>query len=174
MFKRLIIGIVLAFCLGWLASLAVGTPSAPVNPVETAQETVRFFAEPQDVPGPTTSLQANQVHVFNDHVRIDLKGAIPAVFTDTDSMGATLDKGTIAIEVPITDIDQLQEGDIGSYVTPLAPGATIIHRVVETGVDEEGPYWIFQGDGLSTTDPAKVRFEQLRREVVGLLYTNEG
>ncbi|MBI4145418.1 hypothetical protein HY493_04415 [Candidatus Woesearchaeota archaeon] len=169
MLKRLIIGIVLAFSLGWLASLAVGTPSVPV-PVETAQA---VFG-PNDVPGPITSLLASQVHVFNDRVEIDMGDMIPAVFTDTDSMGHTLDQGTIALEQTITDPRQVQVGDIVSYKTPLAPDAIIIHRVIEIGNDEEGVFYIFQGDGLSEPDPAKVRFSQLQREVIGLLYTNEG
>jgi uncharacterized protein (UPF0248 family) len=47
---------------------------------------------------------------------------------------------------------------------------TIIHRVVKIGQDSEGWYAILKGDNLSQEDPEKVRFDQVQRVVVAIIY----
>ena len=164
---RLALIIIVAFGLGWLASL---TSSAQTPLLERAAETVSIFNPPTDVPSPSNTLKDGQVRVLSDRVEIDIAGAVYATFTDTNSMDPVLDADTTALELPITDESQVNVGDIASYETPLAPGVTIIHRVVEKGVDADGTYFIFKGDNNPTTDPGKVRPSQLRRKVIGLLY----
>jgi signal peptidase I len=74
------------------------------------------------------------------------------------------------LEVNVESVDDVHVGDIVSYETPLAPGTFVIHRVVEIGTDEDGTYFIMKGDNNPTTDPEKVRFAQLRRKVVAIVY----
>jgi hypothetical protein len=160
---------IIAFAIGWVTSLAIGgSITQPI--VEQAQETIDIFSAPEDVPSPSDTLTNSEIHVLSDRVEITIDNAIPAIFTDTNSMDPVIDEHTTAIEVTVTDPSTIQVGDIVSYETPLAPGTTIIHRVVEIGEDSEGTYFIFKGDNNPTTDPGKVRPEQLRRKVVGLLY----
>ena len=164
--SKLIISIIIAFSLGWLASTTLA--QAPV--VEQAQERISIFADAPDVPGPADVLLDNDVHVLPNKVEILQAGIIPAVFEDTNSMAPVLDTQTLALELTITDPSQVQVGDIVSYETPLAPGAFIVHRVVEIGTDDDGWYAVMKGDNLQTTDPGKVREDQLRRKVIGSLY----
>lgn len=161
--------LVIAFTIGWIASLTLG-PQTTQPLIEQAQETIDLFTEPADIPSPSDTIQPNQIHVLSDRVEITISGVIPAVFTDTNSMDPVIDIGTTALELPVTDPNTIQVGDIVSYESPLAPGTTIIHRVVEIGEDEQGLYFIFKGDNNPTTDPGKVRPEQLKRKVIGLLY----
>jgi hypothetical protein len=56
-----------------------------------------------------------------------------------------------------------------SYKSVYATG-NIIHRVVYKGQDEQGTYFIMKGDNLPTSDPGRVRFSQMERVVVGLIY----
>ena len=166
MLIRIIFAILIAFALGMLVSMMVD--ASPV--VEQAQDTVKIFSNSQDVPSPSDTIKQEDIHVYANRVEIDIAGAIPAVFTDTNSMDPVFDFGATAIELPVTDPNVIQVGDIVSYVTPLAPGSVIVHRVVEIGEDEEGLYFIFKGDNNPTTDPDKVRPEQLQRKVIGILY----
>ena len=166
MIIRTILAILIAFALGWTSSLLVDT--TPI--VEQAQETIEIFSNPKDVPSPSDILKDKDIHVLPNRVEIDIAGVIPVVFTDTNSMDPVIDIGTTALELTVTDPNDIQVGDIVSYETPLAPGTVVIHRVVEIGEDEEGLYFIFKGDNNPTTDPDKVRPSQLKRRVIGLLY----
>jgi hypothetical protein len=65
--------------------------------------------------------------------------------------------------------DEIKVGDIVSYQSDLAEG-TIIHRVIYKGQDEQGTYFIMKGDNLPTSDPGRVRFSQIERVVVGIIY----
>lgn len=167
MLVRIVLAVLIAFSLGMLVSMFV---SAETPVVEQAQETISIFSNPEDVPSPSDTLSDDQIHVMSDRVEIDIAGVIPVVFTDTNSMDPVIDFGTTALELTITDPNELQVGDIVSYVTPRAPGTTVVHRIVEIGEDEEGLYFIFKGDNNPTTDPDRIRADQLQRKVIGLLY----
>jgi len=167
MLARIVLAILIAFALGLLVS-TMFNGQTPV--LEQAQETISIFSNPQDVPSPSDTLKEDDIHVLSDRVEIDIAGAIPVVFTDTNSMDPVIDFGTTALELEVTDPNELQVGDIVSYETQRAPGTTVVHRIVEIGEDEEGLYFIFKGDNNPTTDPDKVRPEQLRRKVIGILY----
>jgi signal peptidase I len=169
MYFRIFLAVLLAFGAGWLLSQAALT--APQQSlVEQAQQTVQIFDTPQDKPSPSDAITESQISVLRDRVEIDVPNVVPAVFTNTKSMDPVIDQGMTALELPVTSPDQVNVGDIVSYETPLAPGSVIIHRVVEKGTDADGVYFIFKGDNNPTTDPDKVRFDQLRRKVIGILY----
>jgi signal peptidase I len=101
-------------------------------------------------------------------VTLDLRDAEWATFTDTNSMDPIIDQGANAIEIVPDNPSQLKEGDIISYKSKYAEG-TIIHRIVEINNDNEW-YARVKGDNLDFQDPGKVRFDQIQRVVVGILY----
>ena len=165
---RIVLTVILAFAAGWMYhdSQLFGLPTQ----VERAQESVPIFSQPMDIPSPSAAIDAQDIRVLGDRVELRVANVIPAVFTDTNSMDPVIDAGTTALELTITSPNQVQVGDIVSYETTLAPGTFIIHRVVEKGTDENGLYFVLKGDNNPTTDPEKVRFDQLRRKVIGILY----
>lgn len=128
-----------------------------------------FSNKPKEKPSPQDWISEDQIHVTNAGVRIDIQNAEWARFTDTNSMDPVFDAGSNAIEIVPSKSSQIQIGDIVSYYSPTA-GATIVHRVVETGYDEEGWYAFFKGDNINSNDPEKVRFSQIRRIVVAIIY----
>jgi len=118
---------------------------------------------------PCDHIKERQILVTEEGVNIDMTGAEWATFTDTNSMDPVIDSGANAIEfVPGSEKD-ICVGDIASYDSDYADG-TIIHRVVETGYDSDGWYALFKGDNLAYRDPEKVRFSQIRRVVVAIIY----
>jgi hypothetical protein len=159
--KSVILALALAFVAGWLSSTGVSFSTTPV--LEQAEERVSVFAQAEDLPSPTDTLTLRDVHVLPNRVEIDVVGGIPAVFQDTNSMDPVLDSESIAIEQTITDPSEVQIGDIVSYEVPFQPGTFIVHRVVDIQTDEDGLYFVMKGDNLKTTDPFKVRPDQLRR-----------
>jgi len=120
-------------------------------------------------PSPADHLTDKQVQVYSDRVILDIQNAEWAIFTNTNSMDPVIDEFSSAIEIrPETQAD-IEVGDIVSYKSEYADG-TIIHRVIYKGQDELGTYFIMKGDNNPTSDPGRVRFSQIKRLVVAIIY----
>jgi hypothetical protein len=73
------------------------------------------------------------------------------------------------LEIVPRNYTDINVGDIVSYETEQING-TIIHRVVETGFDSGGWYAVTKGDNIDNPDPFKLRFENIQRVVVAIIY----
>lgn len=122
-----------------------------------------------EIASPMDRIKEDQILVTKDKIEINLKGAEWASFTDTNSMDPVIDAGAHAIEIVPTSEDQIQVGDIVAYVSDYAEGV-IIHRVVHKAQDEQGTYFVMKGDNNPISDPGKVRFEQIKKVVVAIIY----
>ena len=195
--KSRIFLIIAVFLLGWLSSMALSVSIQPVqipsiqlnsyeaefqdiptiNPEKSFSETVMETIEranpisrdPIERPSPQDWISEEDILVTDQGVKIDLRGAEWARFTDTNSMDPLFDAGSNAIEIVPKTSAQIKVGDIASYYSNIAR-TTIIHRVVEVGNDKDGWYAYFKGDNLDRRDPEKVRFDQIRRVVVAIIY----
>ncbi|MBN1792623.1 signal peptidase I [Candidatus Woesearchaeota archaeon] len=123
----------------------------------------------QELGSPGDRIKEHQILVNKERVQIDLKDAQWATFTDTNSMDPVIDAGANAIEVTPENEDDLQVGDIVAYESEYADGL-IIHRIAYKGKDEKGTYFILKGDNNPTSDPGKIRFEQIKSVVVAIIY----
>jgi hypothetical protein len=128
-----------------------------------------FPTEPSAQPSPYDRVKEENIHVYHDKVVIDLASPEWAAFTDTHSMEPVIDASSNAIEIVPKSSDEIHLGDIVSYESEYASG-TIIHRIVEIGQDSEGWYCRLKGDNIQSVDPGKVRFDQIRRIVVAIIY----
>lgn len=154
------------FALGFLSSniyAAINTenPQQLQKPIDDTTT--------DEIPSPNDWINENQILVYNSQVVLDLKNAEWATFTDTHSMEPVLSSRANAIEVRPKTADDIKVGDIVSYKSEYAEG-TIIHRVIEKNEDEQGVYFILKGDNNPTQDPGKIRFEQIQRVVVAIVY----
>jgi len=118
---------------------------------------------------PSDHVTDDQIKVYRDRVVLDVQNAIWAQFTPTHSMDPVLSEKANAIEVVPTSEDEVNEGDIVAYQSDYSDGI-IIHRVIKKGQDQLGAYFIVKGDNNPAADPGKVRFEQIRSVVVGIIY----
>ncbi len=128
-----------------------------------------FDTTADELPSPSDWVKESQIHIYNDKIIIDIDSPQWSEFTDTNSMDPVIDTGANAIEIVPSSPGQIHVGDIISYESQYAEG-TIIHRVVETGTDSSGWYCFVKGDNLPTQDPGKIRFDQIRRVVVAVVY----
>lgn len=135
--------------------------------VEQAKNLKAGLFGSEDVPSPKDRVQEDKIHVFPNQVLLDIRGAQWSRFTDTNSMDPVIDSGSNAIQVIPQSSDDIQVGDIISYDSEYG---TIIHRVIETGKDKEGWYATAKGDNNPSPDPFKIRFKQIKRVVVGIIY----
>ena len=130
-------------------------------------DTPQTFGAASDLPMPSDRIREEQIIVTNDRVVLDIQGASWSRFTDTGSMRPFLDIGANAIHVEPRYPEELRSGDIISY---RIAGITVIHRIIATGYDNQGWYAITKGDANPTSDPFKVRFDQIERVLVAIIY----
>ncbi len=130
---------------------------------------INYFENPTDLPGPHPHLQEDQIELQNDQVILHLPQAQFASFTPTHSMDPVLDSDAHALEITPKTENEIHIGDIISYQSEYAEG-TLIHRVINIQKDEQGTYFTLKGDNNPEPDPGKVRFEQIKRVLVAILY----
>jgi len=118
---------------------------------------------------PSDRISEKQIKIYPDKVVIEIKNAEWSSFTPTGSMEPVLNENSNAIEVVPKSEDEIKVGDIVSYYSTYA-NTIIIHRVVKIGHDKEGWYCITKGDNNPRPDPYKVRFSQIKRVVVAIIY----
>ena len=149
--------VIVAFFLGYSIS----------NNQET-QMPQSYSIEEKNTSSPSDWIKENQIQVQKDKVIINIENAKWAKFTDTDSMLPFLDENSNAIEVIPRNENDIKIGDIVSY--RAFTNDIVIHRVIEKGTDEQGVYFILKGDNNPYPDPEKVRFSQVQRVLVAVIY----
>ncbi len=137
--------------------------------IETVQGMLEGNLSSKNKNSPQDWISMDQIHVYNNRVIIDIKNPEWSVFTDTKSMDPLIDSQSNAIEVIPQSEKDIQVGDIVAYESKYATGV-ITHRVVEIGSDDDGWYARIKGDNNDRVDPGKVRFGQIRRVVVAIIY----
>jgi hypothetical protein len=116
---------------------------------------------------PSDRVRQSQISIYPDHVSVDIAGVRWANFSSTGSMLPVLGEGANALQIVPKFASDIKIGDIISY---KLNNKVIIHRVIEIGSDEQGVYYIVKGDNNPEPDPMPVRFSQIDRVVVGILY----
>jgi signal peptidase I len=118
---------------------------------------------------PNDHISEEDITVLDDRVIIRVSNPQWARFAPTGSMKPIFDQNSNAIEVVPKDPAEIREGDIISYSVDGMDNS-VIHRVVSTGYDGNGWYAVVKGDSNTTADNAVVRWTQVRRLVVAIIY----
>jgi hypothetical protein len=116
---------------------------------------------------PADYLPQEKIHVYGNSIVLDVKDAQWSKFTSTGSMIPVFDENANAVQVLPKSPDDISIGDIIAF---MQDREIIIHRVVDTGTDEQGFYYITKGDNNILADTEKVRFEQIEGKVIAVIY----
>ncbi len=185
------LGALVVFLLGWLAGsisdsnqasqieqapdrlegmLSLGNP-AKEDMITKADDQAgqEDRAQTRDKPSPRGRIKNEQILVYDDEVVLKIKNPEWAIFADTKSMDPVIDSSSKAIEIVPESESELRVGDIVAYKSKYSDGI-IIHRIVDIGNDDDGWYAILKGDNNEQQDPGKIRFEQIKRVVVAVIY----
>ncbi len=117
---------------------------------------------------PQDFIQDNQIELYNDKIIINVPNAQISEFANTNSMDPELDDGANGIEVPIECTD-VEKGDIIVY-SPSWTDNLVVHRVIDIDSDNKGIYFTLKGDNSQIQDPERVRCNQIKSLVIGVLY----
>ena len=125
--------------------------------------------ENKDKNSPYDWIKPEQIFVYNDKIIIKIQNPEWSIFTDTKSMDPVIDSTSNAIEIIPETENEIHIGDIVAYKSKFKEGI-ITHRVVDIGYDSFGWYARLKGDNNNHIDPGKVRFEQIKRVVIAVIY----
>ncbi|MEM2121420.1 MAG: hypothetical protein QXU20_02040 [Candidatus Woesearchaeota archaeon] len=143
---------------------------SPVNIDDNENSNIVIIKDSlKNLKGPSDRIKENQIQVFNDKVIIYLQNPEWASFTPTGSMEPVLNEYANAIQIVPKSEEEIKVGDIISYESEYADGI-IIHRVIDIGYDKYGWYCIAKGDNNPKKDPGKIRFSQIKRVLVAIIY----
>lgn len=161
MFKLDILSWILVFLAGFVtAGVLFLVPSASATGSVVAP----------DQYSPQNHVNEDQILVYEDRVVLDVPNVKWASIADTNSMDPFFDSDANALQIIPRDPSDIAIGDIVSYSPQGSPAKHVIHRVVYIGEDEDGLYFILKGDNNKVSDPGKVRFEQIDRVLIGIIY----
>ena len=135
---------------------------------KSLEERDNLSAAALDRPSPFSRITKDRIHFYQDHIRIDLPDAVWTTFADSNSMDPLFDEGHFGIEVVPKNSSEIHIGDIVSY-TEDNSSIAVVHRVFSIGDDGEW-YAIIAGDNNPAPDPSKVRFDKIKRVMVGIIY----
>lgn len=147
--------VVFSFLCGMLTPSLLQTPQYPSGAL-TAEA-----ASPQDW------VSEDDIRVYSDRIEIRVDNAKWASFADTNSMDPVFDRGANGIQIVPTRPEQLSVGDVITYDYG---GRKIIHRIVEIGQDADGYYFLVKGDNNGAPDPQPVRWRQVERVLIAVVY----
>ena len=117
--------------------------------------------------GPFERISEKDISLTKEGVLIKINNPLFARFKDTKSMIPVLNQDSKAIQISPQSERDIRVGDIISFDLD---DVTIIHRVIEVGEDEFGWYAVTKGDNALNPDKEKVRFSQIRKLLVVIVY----
>ncbi|MBS3093438.1 signal peptidase I [Candidatus Pacearchaeota archaeon] len=158
--KIKIIEIFIIFIVGFLSGSLILANSAAIE-----LPALNYLFR-NSTPAPLDHVAESNIKIYNDRVIIYVNDASLSSYASTGSMRPVLDEGSNGIRIKPQTEDEIQEGDI---VTFRRNNLLIVHRVVEKGTDEEGFYFIAQGDNNSIAD-GKIRFNDIEWKTIGVIY----
>ena len=155
---KYVILLIITFMLGWsINDLSIYITDSQVP-----------LGSGNDIPSPNDWISEQQTTILPNYVLLKIPNATAVKYASTKSMDPVLDDTSIGLEIR-PDKNKLRVGDIISYKSDLL-GVVIVHRIISINEDEYGAYYITKGDNNKVSDVEKVRFEQIKGVVVGLLY----
>ncbi|MFH1631359.1 MAG: hypothetical protein ABIA21_04050 [Candidatus Aenigmatarchaeota archaeon] len=118
-------------------------------------------------PSPADRISYDNISTTKNNVTVRVQDPIIVAIENTGSMIPTFNEDSNLIEIVPKSPDELNVGDIVSY---QYGDDVIVHRIIEIGNDENGWYARFKGDNNPVQDPGRIRFSQIKRLVVGIIY----
>src|SRR3989344_2232921 len=115
---------------------------------------------------PQDWINEKDIILLDDMIILKVKDATISRYAPTGSMKPVFDKDSNGIRVVPNDKEKIQVGDIISF---RKGSDLIVHRVIEKGTDEQGTYFITQGDNNVISD-GKVRPSDIEFVTIAVLW----
>ena len=125
---------------------------------------------------PLDRIDDSNIKVYSD--KIVIEGTFGKTGATGDSMLQVSPNGTTHITIKPRSPEEITIGDLIVFNKPkemiengfTSNTTTILHRVIDKGTDSEGIYYYTKGDSNYKGDGAKIRFENITKIVVGVIW----
>lgn len=148
------------FAIGFIASLALNSY------LSNTLENPFGYSSSSEIKAPSDFIRESQISISKDKIVINVEDASLSAYAPTGSMVPLFDEGANGIRIVPKSEDEINVGDI---ITFSRDSMLVVHRVVQKGTDNEGTYFITQGDSNSFADE-KMRFSDIKYITIGILY----
>jgi len=167
MFKLILRGILILAIIMFIIVLAIDKSNnrSLEKPINKVIDNLVYGAKPY----PKDRVKEEQIKIYPDKIVIEIQNAKYASFADTHSEEPFLGATSNAIQLTPKAPEDIQAGDIISYRSS-ATNEIIIHRVIKIENDEKGLYYIAKGDNNNDPDKEKIRFNQVKSVLIGVIY----
>lgn len=155
--------IVFVFLLGFISNAAINYALQTNQNIQKLSST-----QAKELLSPSDYVKENQIDVQKNKVIINIAGASWSSFANTNSMDPLLDEHSNALEI-VPVCEDLRVGDIVVYKS-IIYNDHIVHRVQSIDFDDSGLFFRLKGDNNPALDPEKVRCDQIKYQVIGILY----
>ena len=142
--------------------------STPSEDILLSEKAEVSFENPKEQISPYNWINEDNIELRQDGVFIHINDPRWAVIADTNSMDPVIDENTHVIQIIPQSPSDIHVGDIISYASEY--GFTIIHRVISISQDEQGWYAVTKGDNNDHIDPWKIRFKDIKKVLVAIIY----
>ena len=115
---------------------------------------------------PSNHVDEENIIIMNDRIILKIPNVTLSNYKDTGSMGPFLNGDANGIRIVPSSEEDVDVGDIVSY---RVGDFLVVHRVVEKGNDDDGVYFIVQGDTNLISD-GKIRFSDIEYVTVGIIW----
>lgn len=146
--------LVMFFIFGWF-----------LNSISLNIHEEKPFLGDEEKLSPYDRIKESHLQLFSDKLIINFQKIQLAYYTNTNSMDPLLDEHTIGLEITPSSEEDIHVGDIVAY---QSDNDLIVHRVISIDKDNLGWYVIVKGDNSKELE--KVRFEQIKYILIGVLY----
>lgn len=124
---------------------------------------------------PCHRINYDSINTFDTQTSINLAGITKGKTFNTGSMLPVINGNSTILYNQIAGENNLCIGDIIMYNETSAGcynkySDLALHRIIKKGADEKGTYFITKGDNNNIADDCKVRINDIRVVVVGILY----
>lgn len=119
-----------------------------------------------DAVTPSDWVSEKDIIIFDNMVILRVSNTTLSNYADTGSMKPVFDKGANGIRIVPNSEDDVNVGDIVSY---RFGDILVVHRVIEKGADDEGIYFVAQGDNNILND-GKIRFKDIEYVTIGIIW----
>lgn len=148
--------LVIFFIFGWFLNSVFETLSI--------HKEKPFFGDEERF-SPYDRIKEQDLQLFFDRLIINFQGIKLASYSNTNSMDPLIDEHSTGLEIIPETEEDIHEGDIVAY---QSGNDLIVHRIVSVSEDELGWYALLKGD--NSQDVEKIRFEQVKYVLIGVLY----
>ena len=129
----------------------------------------------ENVPvSPCSRVNFGDVITYTNQVNIQSSDIVKGKVAGTGSMLPAISPSATVLYKKTNNVDDLCLGDIVVYdktqCNPNGISNTTIHRIVSKDIDDIGIYYTVKGDNNKAIDNCKIRLDDIKLVVVGILY----